>query len=410
MKSSEGNPKPLGVSTTSFSRWPRVSKVSKDVGIILAIAFGLLLAMELGIRLFFLARLGWDEYLKYEYRHDPVYMVSNEREQNSLGFRGREFSVRKPKGVMRVILLGGSEVFGVYVTLEDSLPVLLEKKLTEMFLEKRFEVINAGRLGSVAANEALLMEQLVNLDPDFIIVFNGWNDIYHARYLPDQYEVVMDSTTKKFKWDRRLSRWFRRHLWTVRKIRDWRDEIRKKRKSEIPVKEETIRSEWEAKLSETKKAAEEGEPMISFGWSGGYVHYPLSQLPPPSTKFRQGYYENLVRMARIANEKHIPLFFIFQPDLGYHKLHRPLSPEEEEAFKISTRVFSKDWFETVKALYATGIQTMEEAASSGGIPFYDFSLILLDAKQNGFGDTVHLNAFGNEVVAKEMCKILQALL
>ncbi|GEM_PF-3413638 len=403
---------PTASTTSSSLRFgKRVLKVCRDTGLILAIAFFLLLGMEITARVFLLARVGWDEYLKYEYRHDPVYLVSGERELNSLGFRGREFSVRKPRGVTRFILVGGSEVFGVYVTLEDSLPVILERKLKEAFPKRDFEVVNAGRLGSVAANEALLMEQLVNLEPNGIIVFNGWNDIYHARYLPGQYEKVMQDTTEKFQWDRELSRWFRRHLWTVRKIREWRDDRKRKRREKEGLDiGKKLEDEWIRKLPETKEATEKGEPMISFGWSGGYVHYPLSQLPPPSPMFKQGYCDNLIRMAQIAKRRGIPIILIFQPDLGYHKLNRPLSVEEEEAFEISTRVFSKDWFETVKKLYPLGVDTMRKAAEAVGVPFYDFSLALLDAPVNGFGDTVHLNGFGNAYVAKKMTPLLQPII
>jgi hypothetical protein len=194
-------------------------------------------------------------------------------------------------------------------------------------------------------------------------------------------------------------------------IREWRDEVRRERKkAKGEQAEEMIRRQWEEKLPETKAAMEKGEPMISFGWSGGYVHYPMSQLPPPSPQFQKGYYENLMRIAGICANHKVKLFFIFQPDLGYHRQHRLLSPEEEEAFAISTRVFSKDWHNTVKALYPVGIGAMQKAAADSGVPFYDFSLILLNAQRNGFGDTVHLNGYGNAYVADRIADIFKPLL
>jgi len=387
-----------------------IATILKDAAIILAVTVFLFVALELGIRAYFFIKLGPEEYLKYEYRHDPVYSVRDERELNSIGFRGAEFSVNKPKDVYRIIMVGGSEVFGVYVDLKDSLPYILEQKLKEAYPDRKFEVINAGRLGSVAANEALLMDQLVSLNPDHIIVFNGWNDIYHFRYLPDQYHKVMVQTTKKFRWDKSLSRWLRRHLWTIRKIREWKDEKRRNRRGNPEETVAPVEDVWSQNIKDSKElSGKPGERWIKVGWSGGAVFYPMSQLKEPTNDFAGHYYTNLVRMAKTAERKNIPITFIFQPDLGYLKLKRALNLEEAEAYKISTTWFSEDWFHTVEKIYPVGIDTMSRAAADENIPFYDYSLVLLDAKQNGFGDTVHLNAYGNQVVAGKMLEMLKPI-
>jgi len=96
---------------------------------------------------------------------------------NSKGFRGQEFSSDKPNNTYRIVTIGGSTTFGIGVTDENTWPVILEKKLHSINLDKNIEVINAGipAIGSFYESK-LIKEKIIHYDPDLIIVYDGAND------------------------------------------------------------------------------------------------------------------------------------------------------------------------------------------------------------------------------------------
>ncbi len=97
---------------------------------------------------------------------------------NSHGFRGREFSIEKPDGVLRVLTLGASSTFGFYSRDEETYPYLLEQRLNaRCHGSRRFEVINFA-IPHARAEEirAMLVAEGIALDPDIITFYEGRND------------------------------------------------------------------------------------------------------------------------------------------------------------------------------------------------------------------------------------------
>jgi len=101
---------------------------------------------------------------------------------NSKGFRGPEFSNNK-NGLIRVIVLGDSCVFGAGASGDEfTLSRLLEKRLNLDLRDSSYEVINAGVPGYTSSQCLLyLKNELLNLSPDTIILYCGWNDIWAYR-------------------------------------------------------------------------------------------------------------------------------------------------------------------------------------------------------------------------------------
>lgn len=94
---------------------------------------------------------------------------------NSLGLRGPEISSGKPENTIRIAVMGGSSVFGYSVGEgEDSCRVL------EYLLRTRgidAEVLNAGVNGYNLAQVRHRYDDVVaGLQPDFVILYLGWND------------------------------------------------------------------------------------------------------------------------------------------------------------------------------------------------------------------------------------------
>jgi lysophospholipase L1-like esterase len=116
--------------------------------------------------------LGWTNLAGYEDQGVRI---------NSYGFRGRDFSVRKPPGVLRIVCMGDSGTFGIWYgrslklhkdNYPEELRVILRKNG-----ENDVEVINAGVVG-YASSHALrqLIAKVLDLEPDIVTLRVGFND------------------------------------------------------------------------------------------------------------------------------------------------------------------------------------------------------------------------------------------
>ena len=98
------------------------------------------------------------------------------------GYRGEQFDVRKPAGTIRVMIVGGSSVFDTSVTdtpdnLSNSWPSKVQKILHQDGISN-VEVINAGIPGqSTLDSLGRLFSELWYFEPDYVLIYHGWNDI-----------------------------------------------------------------------------------------------------------------------------------------------------------------------------------------------------------------------------------------
>lgn len=96
---------------------------------------------------------------------------------NTLGYRGYDFPLVKPKGVKRILLAGDSFVFGEFVEEDETMPAQLELFLRARCRGAHVQVINAGLLGGTIKGEARLIERGLVLDPDLVVLVFHENDI-----------------------------------------------------------------------------------------------------------------------------------------------------------------------------------------------------------------------------------------
>jgi len=109
------------------------------------------------------------------------YLVDTKKEElliiNSLGFRGKEFSIKKPANVIRIIAMGDSVTFGIppeNCPYSSQLQEMLEKKFPN-----KFEVINGGVEGYSSENVLKRLKyDVLKYQPDILLVYVGWNDLY----------------------------------------------------------------------------------------------------------------------------------------------------------------------------------------------------------------------------------------
>lgn len=102
---------------------------------------------------------------------------SGPNRHNSLGFRGDEPVVPKPDGVVRIAFCGGSTTYGEGVAdIESTMPFLVGATLGKD--GHRVDVVNAGCPGWTTLETLLnLQMRLLDLDPDYVVVCHGINDV-----------------------------------------------------------------------------------------------------------------------------------------------------------------------------------------------------------------------------------------
>src|SRR5262245_46924667 len=98
---------------------------------------------------------------------------------NSIGLRDREISRNKPAGTKRVLMLGDSFTEGNGVEAKDAFPAQVQALIDAAGLSTRWEVINAGEGSYSPLLEYLLLKkQLIDLEPDLVILNLDLSDVY----------------------------------------------------------------------------------------------------------------------------------------------------------------------------------------------------------------------------------------
>jgi lysophospholipase L1-like esterase len=125
--------------------------------------------------------------LGYRQRPNRTFRYRNDTfaTSNAMGFRGPEVPVAKPAGTIRVLLLGGSTTHGWGVPDDQTIDHFMRERLASRYPGSAFDVVNLAFDGydSYQLFERLRSDGL-RLDPDFVIVNAGVNDVRNARY-PD---------------------------------------------------------------------------------------------------------------------------------------------------------------------------------------------------------------------------------
>lgn len=116
---------------------------------------------------------------------------------NPFGFRSASMKTKeKPSGTYRLFFLGGSTTESLYLPEEKTFPFLVERKLTEGFPGLRFESINGGISGYLAADTlALFIYKVTYYEPDIVIVMLSVNDLLAGSF-PD-YDPIRRTNYRK---------------------------------------------------------------------------------------------------------------------------------------------------------------------------------------------------------------------
>jgi hypothetical protein len=141
----------------------------------------------------------WSPHHYLNYYPTPSYR-SGKKSHNSLGYRGREFSVEKPDGTFRIVVLGGSTTYTIAVEdNEKTFTRQLENILRDSYGYEAVEVINAGAGGYSSWESLINLEfRVLDLDPDLVIIYHGTNDVHTRLVEPGSYRG--DNSGRRRQW------------------------------------------------------------------------------------------------------------------------------------------------------------------------------------------------------------------
>jgi lysophospholipase L1-like esterase len=188
-----GADEPQGATEARFARRP--SALLNLIVLVIAILF-CCIAMEVALRVIFAHSLDFSmEMWKYavklkrpvanpdlSFAHAPnrsAFLMGVPVSINSEGLRDREFSLEKPPGVYRVMMLGDSTTLGWGVRQEDTAAKLLERKLNEGLPAgfNHVEVINTGVGNYDTVQEVTYYETIGwKYHPDLVVLVFFIND------------------------------------------------------------------------------------------------------------------------------------------------------------------------------------------------------------------------------------------
>jgi lysophospholipase L1-like esterase len=294
------------------------------------------------------------------------FYISNDQGFMSTGDLHFHYDVKKPPQVFRIIVLGGSTVFGQGVILpEDNLPAQIKQVLLQSRPERQFEVINAGVGGYFSGQELLyLVSELTAYEPDLVIVYDGWNDYSNNNDTIAKYGALSGSlrTPSQFLLADRLMQ-----SYTVKG--SFSHLI-----SNMLARNKILRRFWIL----AQHAPKQPPPR--------YLEY-----FPESVLF---YRRNLELMLSASRSGHFKIGFFLQPIVGVGD-KEVTSPWLSSVPDLSRRrLFYKD----ARKMFVS-LQHNYEQASLIGVS--DLSQVL-QKNQSAYTDTGHLNAEGNKIVANRI--------
>lgn len=267
---------------------------------LLAVAFSFLIlaGLELGLRLCGAAAFEPDPFVGFAGSHpffvkigrgDQARYQINPRHQRF--FNEVSFPVHKPARSFRVFVAGGSTALGFPFLDPGSFARFLQVGLDRLEPGRPHQVINAGGFGYASYRVARVVEEVLNYEPDLVVVMTGHNEFLEKRVYGESEQASPALTAVRACLDRlRLYRVLRQAVWAVRP-------------PSAPVLPEAVA--WEK----------------------------FSRDPEQVKLTLEHYRYNLEKMTQWCQEKGVPVVFLTLPSNlkdfpPYHSLHRPgLSPK-----------------------------------------------------------------------------------
>jgi len=278
---------------------------------------------------------------------------------NSLGFRGKEFPLQKPKNVYRIFLVGASTVQGAA---NDNWTIshYLQNELDPS--GEKIQVINAGVVGITANNELdLIVNKLLKMQPDLIITIDGSLDLYNSNFprlsVSNKLQQILDGLVN-------APRFSTLAAFSIRSL------IRKSQFFKVLFQ----------RLQEASAAK------------------PAANRVTLSKEAVHEYVEHLKNVKAILEANNATGLLIFQPALGAGK--KSLSLYEQSVITYQDEIDRSNWVDEVRRVWPLVGHEVSSLPRNHHVGAYDFSQLFLNEKGSTYSDTQHYSPLGDKLIAK----------
>ncbi len=290
---------------------------------------------------------------------------------NSLGFRGQEFDSKQKKTKLRIFCSGGSTTAGDCNDDAETWPARLEQELRQKGIDA--EVINSGVQGWYSYQEWLrFKEEIVRYQADIVLLHQGWNE-----------EFEYSSLSLGTKWKPKVAR-----------------NVVEQNNLYCPA------NRW---LSQTRvlsfyllaqKFLKEQVFALQMNFNNPKRWEVLLR-----NDYIVAWFDNLIAMARLAQERNIQLFTIDYPGL----VELADTPEDRQTYVANSRL--TPLYADYQAVSKRKIsRTLKECAPL--IPCLDctqdFNAFEGEERLALFHDEIHMTPQGNALFAKILCAKLMS--
>lgn len=333
-----------------------------------------------------LAKGIFEDFEKREFEAYPYVMYRTKPNQhydtfnvNSLGFRGREIQRKKPKGTIRIAMLGGSAMWGTGASSDEgTISAKLEKKVKAAYTSKTFEVINAGDSGYVTAQEFILLwGRVLDLDPDIVITFDGYNDMYAGLI---NYIAGYPQNFREFK--EKLEK--HHGLYYLGAV----------------IRELLSHSLFVEKLANKMR-------IFAFRGTVTFNSEGIPAMYADPSEVARIFGRNLEYVHVISSDHGIETLFTIQPILGYGS--KPLTDSEKTtlaALNENVMGYSK----YINKVYPLFIQELNQLKEKRGAKVLDLTDAFKDIEDTVFLDGAHFSDEANEIIASRIYEAIEEVL
>ena len=317
-------------------------------------------------------RLAYRPYV--ERRRIPNQQLSNIH-INKWGYRGPDFTFDKGEEVFRIIVFGGSFVWGTGAIYdEETIAGHLQKMLNEKYKEKKFEVINGGETGYVLTQERILfVEEGIFFRPDLVIFIDGINDLYALyRNLPAGFPTHFQEYNK------RLSN-------------DYKEPVGETLKGQMTF----LSNQTNVNLKNLHRLAmiDTLKSFIGYQTRDGILSWQMSSR----------HLHNALIIRSICEARNIDFVFGLQPSLY---LSKTLSTEEKGIVQRSKKRYP-GLYGFVRAVYPKYRDIVAKGMLETGMHFVDFSNLFAEDFNTRYIDHFHLTGKGYRIVAEKLLEFLK---
>ena len=322
-----------------------------------------------------------------EYRRIPN-MREAGIQTNSLSYRGPEFAIEKPPETFRILVYGGSFVWGTGALRDDeTIPAHLERRINAAKQgPMRYEVINCGETGYQTTQELifLIIEGLF-LKPDLVIFIDGVNDSMAGHtQLPAGYPEIFDRFNELLTGAVRARH---REVFTI----DDELEYLKRVRSTL----------WTAGSSEILRRL-----YLLNAATPADVPIDNERSAMRAEEFALRHTWNLRTLKAVAREYGFSFITAIQPIPMFHK---PLHPDETQAIeslmKYPNHYQMVDWW---RKHYLDYTDKVISACRDQNIPIVDLRRVFEGNASPIYIDDIHVTGEGYRIIAEAIFEALNA--